>query len=285
MYDAHIHFHYGKCDTPQEFLQKAAAGGVTGGNVLSTIPEKRLGFADGDYRWQGRLGSVLEYTSQTPGFHPFFWINPLDKDWEKQITTAVETGIAGFKIICESYYPEDCVPACKLIAQTGKPVMFHSGVLGEGRDMLAAKYNMPSSFEILLSIKGLRFSLAHLGWPWMDDYMSMVAKSCFCYDPEFANRMFFDLTPGTPGIYREECLRKLYLTGYRIKDFVLWGTDGQVNDYAPLLPEHWAKRDKPYMEKIGADAAIAKFPFSKEAPDLSDIFHLCTEENWKNFLG
>ena len=284
MFDAHIHYFYGKCDTPQEFLQKAAEGGVYGGNIFSTFPEKRIGCADGDYRWQARLESILEYTSQTPNFHPFFWFNPLDKDSEKQIETAVESGIAGFKIICESYYPADCVPACKLIAETGKPVMFHSGILGESRDMLAAKYNMPSNFEILFSIKNLRFSLAHLGWPWMDDYMGMVAKSSFTFDPEFNNRMFFDLTPGTPGIYREECLRKLYLAGYKIKEFVLWGTDGQVNDYAPLLPRHWVKRDKEYMEKIGADAAIARFPFATEEPDLSDIFHLATEENWKRFL-
>ena len=284
MFDAHIHYFYGKCDTPQEFLQKAAEGGVYGGNIFSTFPEKRIGCADGDYRWQARLESILEYTSQTPNFNPFFWFNPLDKDSEKQIETAVESGIAGFKIICESYYPADCVPACKLIAETGKPVMFHSGVLGESRDMLAAKYNMPSNFEILFSIKNLRFSLAHLGWPWMDDYMAMVAKSCFTFDPEFNNRMFFDLTPGTPGIYREECLRKLYLAGYKIKEFVLWGTDGQVNDYAPLLPRHWVRRDKEYMEKIGADAAIARFPFATEEPDLSNIFNLATEENWKRFL-
>ena len=284
MFDAHIHYFYGKCDTPQEFLQKAAEGGVYGGNIFSTFPEKRIGCADGDYRWQARLESILEYTSQTPNFNPFFWFNPLDKDSEKQIETAVESGIAGFKIICESYYPADCVPACKLISETGKPVMFHSGVLGESRDMLAAKYNMPSNFEILFSIKNLRFSLAHLGWPWMDDYMAMVAKSCFTFDPEFNNRMFFDLTPGTPGIYREECLRKLYLAGYKIKEFVLWGTDGQVNDYAPLLPRHWVRRDKEYMEKIGADAAIARFPFATEEPDLSNIFNLATEENWKRFL-
>lgn len=285
MFDAHIHFHYGKSDTPQEFLRKAAGGGVTGGNLISTFTKKHIGNADGDYRWQARLEAILEFSSQTPGFYPIFWFDPTEADYEKQISTAVEMGIAGFKIICESYYPEDCFPACRLIAETGKPVMFHSGVLGESRDMLAAKYNMPSSFEGLFAIKGLRFSLAHLGWPWVDDYMGMVAKSCFTYDPEFGNRMYFDLTPGTPGIYREESLRKLYLAGYNIKNLVLWGTDGQTNDYAPLLPRHWEKLDRAYMEKIAADAPVARFPFAKSEPDLSDIFKLATEENWKSFLG
>lgn len=285
MFDAHIHFNYGKSDTPQEFLTKAAAGGVTGGNIICPAPKKFLYCPEGDYRWEARLEAVLEFTSQAPGFHPFFWFDPTAEDYEKQITTAAEAGIAGFKIICTSYYPEECIPACRCIAETGKPVMFHSGVLGESRDMLAAKYNMPSNFEALFAVKDLHFSLAHLGWPWVDDYMAMVAKSCFTYDPQFNNRMFFDLTPGTPGIYREESLRKLYLAGYKIKNLVLWGTDGDTRDYAPQLPIHWMKRDKMYMEKIAADAPVARFPFAKDDPDLSDIFHLAAEENWKNFLS
>ena len=39
------------------------------------------------------------------------------------------------------------------------------------------------------------------------------------------------------------------------------------------------------MEKIAADAPVARFPFAKSEPDLSDIFKLATEENWKSFLG
>ena len=39
------------------------------------------------------------------------------------------------------------------------------------------------------------------------------------------------------------------------------------------------------MEKIAADAPVAKFPFAQSEPDLSDIFELATEENWKSFLA
>ncbi len=283
MFDAHIHYYYGKNDTPAEFLRKAHASGITGGNIFSTFPSKMLGCADGDYRWQARLETILEYTAELPGFNPFFWINPMDADFEEQISSAVEQGIAGFKIICMSYYPEDCLPACRVIAETGKPLMFHSGVLGCGRDMLSAKYNLPHQFECLLSVPKLRFSMAHLGWPWVDDYMAMVAKSRFSYDPDFGNEMFFDLTPGTPGMYREEALRKLYLSGYRIKNLVLWGTDGDTSDYRRELPEYWLERDKAYMAKIAQDAELCRLPYV-EAPDLSDILHLATEENWKRFL-
>lgn len=283
MFDAHIHLNYGPCDTPQEFLAKTAAAHIQGGNIFCPPPEQNMGRPAGDYRWQARLEYVLKFTAQTPGFYPFYRFDPTSADVEKQIQAAVDGGCKGFKVICEKYYPEDCLRACSIIAETGMPIMFHSGVLDGGRDMLCNRFNRPSAFEILFSVKKLRFSLAHLGWPWMDDYMAMVAKSCFSYDPEFQNRMYFDLTPGTPGINREDGLRKLYLTGYQIKNFVLWGTDATANDYPPLLADYWEKRDRAYMAKIGEDAEIAHQPCTPYAPDLSDIFHLAADENWKDF--
>ncbi len=282
MFDAHIHMYYGPSDTPKEFLAKTAAANITGGNIFSVPTEQTIGRAAGDYRWEARLEHVLEFTSQTPGFYPFYRFDPTSADIEKQLHTAVERGCKGFKVICEKYYPEDCLRACSIIAETGMPIMFHSGVLDGGRDMLCNRFNHPSAFEILFSVRKLRFSLAHLGWPWMDDYMAMVAKSCFTnnYEPDFQNRMYFDLTPGTPGINREDGLRKLYLTGYGVKNFVLWGSDGTTNNYDPELPQYWEKRDRVYMEKIEQDADAYLPP---GVPDLRNIFHLATEENWKDF--
>jgi len=285
MFDAHIHLNYGPCDTPQEFLKKTKEAGISGGNIFCPPPERTLGRPEGDYRWEARLDYLMEFTSQTPGFYPFYRFNPTDADVEKQLKTAVERGCKGFKIICEKYYPKDCLRACEIVASTGYPLMFHSGVLDGGRDMICTEFNRPSAFEILFSVKGLRFSLAHIGWPWVDDYLAMVAKSCFTYDPEFQNMMYFDLTPGTPGIYREQALRKLYLTGYRVKNRVLWGTDGMANDYPPLLADYWEKRDRVYMAKIGEDAEISHQPCTPDVPDLSDIFQLSTEVNWKRFAG
>ncbi len=204
MFDAHIHLYMGRCDTPRDFLAKTQSAGITGGNIFTPGPEWTIGEAEGDFRWEARLEQIFEFTSQTPGFYPFFWFNPTMADAEKQIQTAAERGIRGYKIICDKYYPADCLKACEVIAETGLPVMFHSGVLGGGRDQLSCKYNIPTQFEILFSVKKLRFSLAHLGWPWIDDYMAMVAKSAFTWDPDFGNTMYFDLTPGTPGISRED---------------------------------------------------------------------------------
>lgn len=279
IFDAHIHQGYGPCDTPKEFLRKAAEAGVAGGNVFSVAPEQGLGSPDGDYRWEARLEAVLSFSSQTPGFLPFFRINPLAPDAFKQILTAVEQGIHGFKIICESYYPKETVPACEAIAETGLPLMFHSGILSGQRDRICGAFGKPIEFECLFAVRGLRFSLAHIGWPWVDEYLGMVAKSYFTRDPEFGNEMFFDLTPGTPGIYREEALRKLYLAGYPVKENTLWGTDLYVNDYEPKIALFNARKDKAIMERITADNKLAQAPFMDSPPDLSDLFRLAAELN------
>ena len=281
--DAHIHLYAGPCDPPETFLKKAAAAGIGGGTIFSVQPARGLGGPDFDYRWESRLDQVFEYTSHTPGFIPYFRINPQADDAIKQVKTAAERGIAGFKIIFEHGYPSDGFKVCEAIAETRLPLMLHSGVLGGNRDVLSAKFNQPTEFECLFAIPKLHFSMAHLGWPWVDDYMGMVAKSCFTYDNDFDNVLYFDLAPGTPGIYREPSLRKLYLTGYCIKDRVLWGSDGMVNDYTPGLPLYWLKKDKPIFDAITRDVEEARLPFEEPLRDYSDIFDLATEKNWREF--
>ena len=282
IFDTHIHMYPSPCDGPETFLQKAAAGGVGGGTIFSIQPHQSLGSPDGDYRWEYRLERVLEYTSRTPGFIPYLRIDPQEPNVGEQIATAVERGIAGFKIILERCYPSEGLDACRAVAETGLPLMFHSGLLAGGRDRLCAKFNRPIEFECMFSIRGLRFSMAHLGWPWVDDYMAMVAKAAFTYDREFGNRLFFDLTPGTPGIYRKPALRKLYLTGYHVKRNVLWGTDGKVNNYNPGLPLHWQKRDSAIFDSIVRDVE-EELPGEEPPRDNSDIQKLATEYNWRDF--
>ena len=285
IYDGHIHQHYSCPDDPADFMKAVAKCSIGGGNVISEKPKPQMGNSVGDFRWQARLEKVLAFTEQTPGFHPFFWIDPLAADAEEQVKTAVERGICGFKIICDSFYPCETIRTCSVIGEAGKPLMFHSGILCGGRDKLCGKYNKPIEFECLFAVRGLRFSLAHIGWPWVDDYMAMVAKASFTYDPDFGNEMFYDITPGTPGINRAEALRKLYLTGYNVKHKVLWGVDGTTGDYPEFLPRFWLEQDQKIMAQIEKDAELAMLPHMTEAPDLSGIFKMATGENYKRFLG
>ncbi len=278
-YDSHIHLNYGPCDTPAEFMKKTAAAGVTAGNIFCPAAHHDIGRADGDYRWQARLDYVLEFTSGTPGFLPFFRFDPTEPDVVEQIETAAEKGIKGYKIICEQYYPRDCMKACEAVAATGMPLMFHSGILGGARDQLSGKFNRPLEFECLFNVKNLRFSMAHVGWPWVDEYMGIVCKTFFVWDQEFNNHLYFDLTPGTPAYYRRETLRKLYLCGYPVKEFVLWGSDCVANEYSSSYAKFWLDLDAKLMDEIVKDSELAFVPWSQTYPDLHDIFDCAA---WKN---
>ncbi len=285
IYDSHIHLCYGPCDTPKEFLEKAAACGVTHGNIFAPAAKQHLGRADGDYRWEARLDYVLAFTAETPNFLPFFRFDATAPDVEKQVRIAAERGCRGFKIICEGYHPWDTLRACEAVAETGLPLMFHCGVLSGMRDQLWGHLSKPMDFECLFGVKGLRFSLAHLGWPWVDEYLGVVAKAYFTHDPEFGNEMFADLTPGTPGYYREPSLERLYLTGYNIKHNILWGTDLTANNYEIKIAKFLLKRDREYMARIQEKREVAQLPFMDAPPDLSDIFELCTCDNALRFVA
>lgn len=285
IFDAHIHQHYAYPDDPKTFCELTKQSGIDGGIVFSETPTPESSSGKGDYRWQARMEHVMNLTKEVPGFHPFLWIDPTAPDVTEQIEKSAEAGIEGYKIICELCYPVDCMRAAEAVAATGKPLMFHSGILGGSRERLCGKYNRPIEFECMFAVRNLRFSLAHMGWPWIDDYMAMVAKASFTYDPDFGNRMYIDLTPGTPGLYREDALRKLYLTAYSVKHWVLWGTDNITGSYSTKLPQYWLERDKMFMESLAKDAWLPRQPSQTENPDLSNIFELATSENWKSFLG
>ena len=62
-------------------------------------------------------------------------------------------------------------------------------------------------------------------------------------------------TPGTPGIYRREALRKLYLTGFDVRPRTFWGSDQTVNDYNPDLARRMLARDSAIVDEIERDAA------------------------------
>ena len=56
-----------------------------------------------------------------------------------------------------------------------KPVTFHSGFSWEPNS--PSKYGRPILYEdIAINYPNLRFCLAHLGWPWVDETMMMVLK-------------------------------------------------------------------------------------------------------------
>lgn len=257
--DGHIHINTPH-DDKKAFIKALKKSGFDGGIVISLMPGTS---------YKDRLSQVIKMCEGEDLLFPFFWIDPTEIDALQQIDKAIEFGVYGFKIICSNFYPSDqrCIEVCKKIAQLNKPVMFHSGILWDGTNA-SGKYNRPVEFEELLQIKGLRFSLAHVSWPWCDECIAVYGKYCSenVSMPEHTKNgavMFIDNTPGTPGVYRKDVFTKLYGTGYPISENVFFGTDNLTENYNVQWADEWITRDTKIYKELNLSEEHIENIFAK----------------------
>ena len=229
--DMHTHL-YGGLDTPdiEGTKERMAKAGISGGAIISLGPKAH---ANSSFKNEDRLKHVVEWCKDEDNFYPVYWIDPIEEDAEAQVEMAAEAGVVGFKIICGNHYPGDprAIPVYERMAKVKKPVLFHSGILWDGKS--SSKYNRPAEFEDLLDISGLKFAMAHISWPWTDECIAVYGKFQNAYEVrgDETAHLYLDTTPGTPGIYREDMLRKLYTVGYDLEDNIMFGTDRSVTNY------------------------------------------------------
>jgi predicted TIM-barrel fold metal-dependent hydrolase len=136
-------------------------------------------------------------------------------------------------------------------AKVGKPMLFHSGILWDGTP--SSVHCRPALFEVLLEVAGLRFALAHISWPWIDECIAVYGKFLNAHHrrPEMTSEMFIDLTPGTPRIYRREALTKLLTVGYKVEHNLLFGTDCGTENYRIEHAKDWIARDSEIYQSLG----------------------------------
>ena len=247
-FDMHIHCGPETVD-PTALLAQMDQCGIFGGVLLSHYPKEYK--ADG-YDAQARMDQVLTACKEHGDrLFPVLWIHPHEPNVLDVVEEAAQRGILGFKIICNNFYVSD--PCCKTllrrIAELNKPVIFHSGILWDGGE--SSKYNRPLHWESLVDIKGLRFSMGHCSWPWHDECIAVYGKFLNSYLTRNSSEMFFDITPGTPKIYRRDLLTKLYTVGYDVDNNVMFGTDSFSNDYNPEWVRGWLKMDGEIFDELG----------------------------------
>ncbi|MCL2775720.1 MAG: hypothetical protein FWD71_20600 [Oscillospiraceae bacterium] len=245
--DCHIHSSIADCGRT-DIVSNMKAGGFDGGIIFSQSPSR--GVFDSPAA-EARIDAVLKICDGHKYLFPFFFIDPTEPDALEQVELAGRKGILGFKVICSSHFPcdERALPVYHKIAELNKPLMFHSGILYDGRNA-SGNYNRPCNFEGLLSIDGLRFSLAHVSWPWTDECIAVYGKFnnalSHSKDGKPAGEMFIDLTPGTPRPYRKPMYDMLLFSGYSVKHNLIYGIDSSTGPYS----SEYAKDTLDYDESI-----------------------------------
>ena len=130
-------------------------------------------------------------------------------------------------------FTQECLKQFAAIAETGLPIHFHTGILFD--HYASSEFVRPIAYECLLNIKNIRFALAHVGNPWVDEYILLYAKFQAAMNNvpgERKLRMFIDLTPGVTRLRRKDMLRMLFLSGYaNPANDILWGSDNRINNY------------------------------------------------------
>ena len=252
-YDSHMHVFTSVSPKPEEFKAELEGNGFVGGCLFSTSPYHGVGNKPPAFqRPEQAMDNVIAWASASPTIYPFYWIDPGAPDALDLVDMAVEKGMYGFKVIRSNGMPCDdkTMPVYEKIAASGRPLTFHTGILYDGKP--SSMYFRPVSFEPLIDIKGLRFVLAHVSWPWHDECLAVYGKikAATAVSPHTTPKMFIDTTPGTPELYRREVLTKLFKI-YDVKDRVLFGTDGHVDGYTGNRKNAYFNMDDPILRDIG----------------------------------
>ena len=252
--------------------------GVDGGILLSYYTKYLVQLNGHVETNEKRLANVMEWVNcSEKELYPFYFINPCEKDALDQVECAIELGISGFKIICHDHYPYDkrAIPVYQSIANHQKPILFHSGILYDGKNA-SGNNNRPCSFEVLLSIDNLRFALAHISWPWTDECVAVYGKfndtlkKYRKMGEDYNTEMFIDMTPGTPGIFRKNAIEKLLFSGYDIENNLLFGSDNCTEKYDADYVDTIVNRDNGIYDELNVGQEVR-----------NKIYH----KNFYRFLG
>ncbi len=256
--DGHIHLYPGAAADGGEQLLAAMRGvDIGGGCVISRSP-KCFPWSGEDAGAADRIAQALSWCAGRETLYPVYWIDPTEPDAVDQVDYAVSEGIQGFKVICGHHMPADpaVMPVYRRMARHGKSLLFHSGILWDGQP--SGEYNRPAGFEGLLRVEGLRFALAHIAWPWVDECLAVYGKfqNALTEAKDLSVEMFIDITPGTPPIYRREALTKLHTIGYDVENNILFGTDCDGSKYNAAWVKDVLTRDNAIYAELGLPADI-----------------------------
>ena len=231
------HCHARGDETGEEVLRQMDAAEVDRINLFARYPEEGT-------RQDARASVDHIAAVQTVDPERIFglvWANPRAEGMVEEIERGiVDKQLRGVKMIPDHWAPTDelLFPIYEKVRDLGKPIQFHSGILYGFGD--SSRFCHPVLYEALVNFPGLRFSLAHISWPWVDECIAVFGRfrAAAGYQND-GNQMWIDTCRGTPDAWREEALKKAI--PFCGMERLMFGVDAHPTSLASNAPVHVAK--------------------------------------------
>lgn len=250
VWDCHVHCRGG--ETPEQVSAAMEQAGLSRINLFSRYPgENAVG--DGppprdDFHAEIERIAALQ-AADPDRVYGLFWVDPrIDGVLEELEHALVDRGLRGVKMIPNHWSPCDdfMLPVYAKLEELGKPLQFHSGILYGFSD--SSRFCQPVLYETLVKFPKLKFALAHISWPWVDECLAVFgryrAASGYGKRPV---QMYIDCCRGTPDAWRLEALRKA--VPFCTTQYLMYGTDGVPENLGRTAPEH-IKKDLDILRNV-----------------------------------
>ncbi len=169
-------------------------------------------------------------------------VSPLAKDRPspRQVKRWLDDGlISGLKFYpgYEYFYPADrrLRPYLRLLAERGRPAIFHSGDTYNAMPSAKLKYAHPLAIDDLaVALPGLKIVIAHLGYPWAVDAAEVCCKNANVY-ADTSGFVYGKFSAAQVGEYRRFVGEFDRVAGPAGRSKVLFGTDWPIGDQRSYL--------------------------------------------------
>ena len=262
VWDCHVHCYEGN-EKASDLLAQMDAAGITrvnamsyfGGNIRELCPPVPL---DVQHAAIDQVAGLQE--ADPDRIYGLFWADPRTEGVLAEVEYALANrGLHGIKLIPNHWSPGDefLFPIYEKVRELGKVIQFHSGILYAFGD--SSRFCRPVLFEALVNFPGLKFALAHIGWPWTDEYLAVFGH----FGSAAAHRgnesgMWVDTCRGTPDAWRLDALRKA--VAFCGTNRLMFGTDSSPATLGKIGPVHIRKDMDLLRNEIGLrDAQLEEF--------------------------
>lgn len=242
IWDCHCHLRGD--ETGSYVLEKMDAAGVERVNLFSRypgrtrLPEERVS--------REEVREVVDHVAAVQNADPsriygLIFANPRAEGMVEEIERGlVDLGLRGVKMIPDHWSPTDdlVAPIYAKMQELRKPIQFHAGILYGFGD--SSRFCRPVLYEALLNFPSVRFSLAHIGWPWVDECIAVFGRfRAAVRHHADACQMWIDTSRGTPDAWREEALRKA--VPFCGVQRLMFGVDSSPSGLPDMAPVHVRK--------------------------------------------